>query len=113
MKQSGFLKKQARQANDLANVYKDIDQQFMLDTLQITLNRHWGFGFDRLMRLTKQWEAVRAELYPAINPNNPECDVQQEHMQKAFEEICRGKGEVIPFYDRYPYLKRVRYDGKR
>ena len=55
--------------------------------------------------------AVLGELDSLILPNHPECDVKQEKMQRWFEDICRRKKiRPIAFNDRYPFLKRVRYD---
>ena len=41
------------------------------------------------------------------------CDVKQEHMQRAFKDICASKKlDPIPFKERYPYLKGTRYDRR-
>jgi len=88
-------------------------KQFMIDTLQIVINETEGFGYDRIVRLTEAWEKKQKELFPAIDPRDPLCDVKQEHMQRAFRRICKGRQDVLPIADRYPYLKEVRYDKKR
>ena len=57
------------------------------------------------------WAETRKELKEAIEPEHPECDVKQEEMQRWFKDICANKKlQPIPFYERYPFLKRVRYD---
>ena len=88
-------------------------KQFMTDTLQIVINETEGFGYDRIVRLTEAWEKKQKELFPAITPRDPLCDVKQEHMQRAFKRICKGRQDVLPIADRYPYLKEVRYDKNR
>ena len=112
MKQSGMLLRKDEENEEYNLKVQAIWKQFMIDTLQITINEEDGYGFDRISRLTRAWEANIQEFFPAIDPRDPLSDVKQEHMQRAFERICKDKGEVIPFYERYPWLKRVRYDKK-
>ena len=38
-----------------------------------------------------------------------EADVRQEHMDRVMAQIISGKQELIPFAERYPELKKVRY----
>jgi hypothetical protein len=113
MKQSGFMKKQADSREDLSIKVQLITRQFMIDTLQITLREELGWGYDRIMKLTDAWEKNRKEYHAAIDPRDKMCDVQQEHMQRSFKDICANKKiEPITFKERYPYLKDVRYDKK-
>jgi len=111
-KQSGFLMRQAADKEDLSIKIQLTTRQFMIDTLQITLREELGWGYDRIMRLTNNWDERRREYAPAIDPRDPLCDVKQEHMQRAFVQICKGKATAIPHAERYPYLKEVRY-GRR
>ena len=109
-KQSGFLQRQNDHTNYVANTFRDIIQQFMIDTLQMTLHEDEGMGYDKITRISEEWEKKRREYYPAIDPKDPLCDVKQEHMQRVFRSICKKHPEqVLPFYDRYPRLKRVKY----
>ena len=113
MKQSGFMKKQAAVREDLSVKIQLVTRQFMIDTLQITLREELGWGYDRIMKVTEAWEKSRKEYHPAIDPRDKMCDVMQEHMQRAFRDICASKKiEPIPFKERYPELKDVRYDKK-
>ena len=112
-KQSGWMKRQDDRTEDLSIKVQYITRQFMIDTLQMTLNATEGMGYDRIMRITEAWEKTRKEYHPAIEPRDKMCDVMQEKMQRAFERICaRKKIKPIPFKERYPYLKGVRYDIK-
>lgn len=112
-KQSGFLKRQYEQTEDLSIKVQLTTRQFMIDTLQIAIHETEGWGFDRIMRLSQAWERTRKEYHPAIDPRDPLCDVKQEHMQRAFKDICKGHMNVIPIPERYPYLKEVSYEKKR
>lgn len=112
-KQSGFLKRQSEKQEDMSIKIQLTTRQFMIDTLQITLREDFGWGFDRIMKLTEAWEKQRLEYSPVIDPSNKMCDVKQEHMQRVFEDICAVK-KLKPdsFKKRYPFLKDVRYDKK-
>ena len=113
VKQSGFLKRQYEQTEDLSIKVQLTTRQFMIDTLQIAIRDEFGWGYDRIMRLTDKWHDVRKEYHPAIDPRDSMCDVKQEHMQRAFKDICASKKlDPIPFKERYPYLKGTRYDRR-
>jgi hypothetical protein len=111
-KQSGLMQRHEQEKDDLLEKGQGIVIQYMIDTLQITMRKR-GWGYDRIMALTMDWKETRDELREAIEPNHKECDVKQEKMQRWFEDICANKKlQPIPFYERYPFLKRVRYDRK-
>lgn len=112
-KQSGFLLRKDAEQEELSIRMQLTTRQFMIDTLQIAIHDTEGWGYERIARLSKAWEAVRKEFHSAIDPRDPLCDVAQEHMQRAFRDICKGNMEVIPFKERYPYLKEVTYGKKR
>lgn len=113
MKQSGLLKRQKQEINTYANAWQQTIQQFDIDTLCIAINRYESFGYKRIMRLLAAWEKVRMEFYPAINPNDPECDVKQEHMDRVFAKICENHTRPIPSHERYPNLRSVSYEGRK
>lgn len=108
MGKSGLLQRQADRENAVMHAAEMLSKQYMVDTAQIALHR-LGWGFDRIMRFTEEWQAVREEYRKALNPKDPEADVEQEHMDRALDQIINGKMELIPFYERYPDLKKVRY----
>lgn len=109
MKQSGYLAKQQEIQNRIMHAAEAMAKQYMVDTLQITLNKKEGWGYDRIVRLCEEWEETRQEYRKALNPSDPEADVEQEHMDMAISRIINGRMELIPFYERYPGLKKVRY----
>ena len=112
-KQSGFLRKQYERQEDLSLKIQLTTRQFMIDTLQIVLREEYGWGYDRIMKLQGAWDKRRREYAPAIDPKDKMADVAQEHMQRVFVDICANKRiEPIPFDERYPYLKSIRYDRR-
>lgn len=112
-KQSGLMLRHEQEKDDLLEKCQGIMVQYMIDTLQITMREDYGWGYDRIMKLTEKWKAKRQEYKHAIEPEHKEADVKQKHMQNVFEDICAQKKiRPIEFNDRYPFLKRVRYDRK-
>lgn len=107
--QSGLLARIEAQKNEVMSVTEGITRQFDVDTMQIALNRAEGLGYDKIMNITRIWEDVRKEYHKALRPKDPEADVAQEHMDREMVRIIRGKAELIPFPNRYPDLKKVRY----
>ena len=112
-RQSGFLLKQEQKEQDLLLKAQGIMIQYMIDTLQITMNEEHGWGYDRLDKLMDDWKERRLLYQPVLEPRNPESDVMREHMQRVFRKICaRKKIDPIEFEERYPFLNRVTYDRR-
>lgn len=102
-----------QEKDELLSKAQDIVVQYMVDTLQITLREECKWGYDKIMRITEKWHGNRLYYKAAIEPKNKMADVMQEKMQRAFQDICAHKRlEPIPFYERYPFLKKVRYDRR-
>lgn len=111
-KQSGFLMKQQQIQNNVMRAAELLAKQYMMDTVQITLHKCSGWGYDRQMQFLKDWEKTRAEYRAALDPKDPEADVAQEHLDRAISEILAGRCELIPFGERYPDLKKLSYEPK-
>ena len=108
-KTSGMQAYAERYAQARVESAKRLISQYMIDTLQMTLHQTEGWGYDRIMRLTEAWEQTQREYTPALNSNDPAADVMQEHMDRVMAQIISGKQELIPFAERYPELKKVKY----
>lgn len=112
-KQSGYLQRQREGKDALMHSTEVLIKQYMVDTLLITMNKQFGWGFDRLMRLMDEWEKNRDEYRKALDPiKNKEADVAQSHMDQAISTIINGRMPLIPFEERYPDLKPVIYDKR-
>ena len=109
MKKSGYLERQKADKKAFMNSVELIVKQYCIDTLTITLHEEYGWGYDRLMALMDQWKANRDKYQDAINPDLVEADVAQAHVDRIMERIIRGKTELIPFEERYPTLKKIKY----
>lgn len=108
-KKSGFLKRQEQIQNNVMHAAESLTKQFMVDTLQITLHKDFGWGYERQKQLLEAREKQRAEYVNALDPKNTEADVAQDHMDKALQNMMAGRQELIPFSERYPELKKIKY----
>ena len=108
MPKSGYLQRQAIRDQAVVLAVEQTTQQLMLDTLQVTMHREYGWGYDRIKALSEQWAALYNHFHGAID-RGPEQDVFQEHLDRQLVEIMRGKQALIPFAQRYPYLREIKY----
>lgn len=108
-KQSAYLQRRDAELNAAFNAGAVVAAQFAVDTLQMTMHQQEGWGYDRIMRITQAWLETQREYKPALNCKDPAADVCQEHMDRVMAQIISGKQELIPFAERYPELKKVRY----
>ena len=108
-KQSGYLQRRDAELEAAFNAGAATALQFATDTLQMTIHQKDGWGYDRIMHLTKDWVDTQREYKPALNCKDKAADVRQEHMDRVLAEIINGKAELIPFPARYPDLKKIKY----
>ena len=107
---NAYLAKQQAQKDAFMHCVERLVKQYMIDTLHITLNQTEGWGYERLVRLTENWEKTREEFRPALNPlRDAEADVAQEHVDRILKRIVGNKGPFYPWPTRYPDLKGVKY----
>ena len=69
---NAYLQKRELEHQAWTRVAERLTEQFMTDTLQITLHEHFGFGFDRIMEVTERWREILEEYKPALNSKNVE-----------------------------------------
>ena len=107
---NAYLAKQKAERDAFMHRVEHLVKQYMVDTLQIALNQTEGWGYERIMRLMENWENTREEFRSALNPmRDAEADVAQEHIDRILTQIINGKTDLIPWSERYPDLKKVRY----
>lgn len=105
---NAYLQREEDKRKAWVKMAERVTEQFMTDTLQITLHEEFGWGYDRIMDLTKKWEGRMLEYRPALNSKDAEADVCQEHMDRIMVQALRGR-PLMPFEERYPELKKVKY----
>ena len=112
MKQSGFMAKQLAMRQALIEATERVTQQLMMDTLQITLHE-FGWGYDRIMKLTKAWSDSYNHYHDALNIKHVEADVLRVHLDRELADILKGNQDLIPFEERYPEIKEITYKNGR
>lgn len=112
MKQSGFMAKQLAMRQALIDATERVTQQLMMDTLQIVLHNELGFGYDRIMRITKAWGSEYNHYHDVFNVKHAEADVLRVHLDRELADILKGRQELIPFEERYPEIKEITYGRK-
>ena len=113
MKQSGFMAKQLAMRQALIDATERVTQQLMMDTLQIVLHNELGFGYDRIMRITKAWGSEYNHYHDVFNVKHAEADVLRVHLDRELADILKGRQELIPFEERYPEIKEITYWSKK
>ena len=113
MKQSGFIAKQLAMRQALIEASERVTQQLMMDTLQIVLHNELGFGYNRIMRITKAWADAYNHYHDTLDVKNVEADVLREHLDRELAGIMKDKQELIRFEDRYPEIKEITYGSKK
>lgn len=108
-KQSGYLQRRNAELDAVFWAGATMAAQFAVDTLQMTMHQQEGWGYDRIMRITQAWLETQREYKPALNCKDPAADVCQEHMDRVLAEIIRDRMTLIPFPDRYPNAKKIKY----
>lgn len=94
------------------NVAERLTQQLMMDTLQITLHNEFGFGYDRIKRVTEEWGKCYNTFHDALTGGN-EADWYQEKLDRQLLDILHGHQPLIPFRERYPEIKEIKYERKK
>lgn len=109
-KKSAYLAQREADKKAFMNSVELVIKQYCIDTLLITMHEKDGWGYDKLMRLMEDWRLTRLEYQEAINPcDSNEADYKQEKIDRMMLQIIRGKQELIPFAERYPTLKKIKY----
>ena len=86
-----------------------VTQQLMMDTLQIVLHNELGFGYERIMRITKAWGCEYNHYHDVFNVKHAEADVLRVHLDRELADILKGNQDLIPFEERYPEIKEIAY----
>lgn len=108
---NGYMDRQKRLMDETAAVAERVTRQYDLDTWQVALHTA-GIGYKRILEITAIWETVRREFGASLG-GGAENDVARDHLDKALRDIAKGKQEIIPFEQRYPELRQVRYGRRR
>lgn len=84
-------------------------EQFMIDTLQITIHQEEGWGYDRIKRLCDAWLEKCKQFKPCLDSKDQNADYYQEKMDRVLKEIIKDKQEFYPYSKRYRYQPKIKY----
>ncbi len=90
-----------------------IGRQQTIDFMQIALRTKHGIGEKRMWEMLQTIKSLYDEFWPAFDVKHTECDYYQERLDRALGESCGKEHPLVPFNERYEYMKQVRYGGKR
>ena len=90
-----------------------VGRQQTIDMLQIALRKEHGWGEKRLYDLLMNMKELVEYFWPAFDVKDDECDYYRELLDRALAENCGKEHPLIPFDERYEYLKKVNYRGKK
>lgn len=112
---NGYFKKR----NDINQSFLDAGEQLgvqkMWDYMQLALRDPEVMGKDtfgpqRLEKLFKAMQAIADEYHTAFT-DDKEADYYQEKLDKQLKDLWKDR--FSPFYERYPQLKKIKYDKAR
>ena len=102
------MAKQFAMRQAMIDATERVTQQLMMDTLQITLHE-FGWGYDRIMKLTNAWADAYNHYHDTLDVKNAEADVLRVHLDRELTDILKGHQDLIPFEERYPEIKEIAY----
>lgn len=109
---NSYLQQIERAKQDALIKMQHIMRQYMMDTLDITLHEDFGFGYEKIKAVNDKWGETYAVYFGAMTID-PEADVYQEKMDRALQDIIKGKGPFFPFRERYPEVRQLGYARRR
>ncbi len=113
MKNNAYLARQRAKENVLQQATAETYQQFMADTLMLTLNDPVimgkdTFGYERLKRVAEGWSRYIDQFHPALT-GSPEADYLQTKLDEGIRQIMRDSGDFRSFGERYDWLPKIKY----
>ena len=117
MGKNGYLERRKVRDTVLHDAIGQTYQQYMTDTLILTMNDtevlgNDVFGFKRLKKILDAW-GKKYDLYFDALTKKAEADYARVKMDAAMKLICGDSQDFIPFERRYEWLPEIRYDIRR
>lgn len=101
MKQSAYLIQQRETRRRLVQAAE-----------RVTLHQEFGFGYDRIKRLTDAWSKTYAQFHDDLD-GGTEADCWQEKLDRLLLDLLRDHQALIPFRERYPEIREITYGPRR
>lgn len=115
MGKNDYMARQRAMQQECLNVGEQMGIQKVWDYLQVVLHNpdvmgHDTFGPDRLAMIYTELKQM-VDTYHTAFTDDVEADYYQEKLDAQLRAIW--KDELVPFYQRYPALKQIKYDKAR
>jgi len=113
---NAYLKRQNDLQQEIFETGIRLGNQQILDYLAIALNESEtvgkAFGEDKIRKVLDRIAVLYHDFHPAFEPTtNSEADYFQELLDRRLEPLCK-KLPFIPFHERYPEVRQMKY-GRR
>lgn len=108
---NALLARQKARELTLQQATAETYQQFMADTLMLTLNdpEVMGkdtFGYERLKRVAEGWSRYCDKFHPALT-SSPEADYLQLKLDESIKRIMGKSEDFRPFEKRYEWIPKA------
>ena len=116
-RKNDYLDRQRTRDRVLQDATRQTFQQYMTDTLILTLNDSdvMGqdvFGYERLKKVLDAWGKYYDYYFAALT-KAPDADYAREKMDREMKRIIGDRGDFIPFEKRYEWLPEISYGPKK
>jgi len=110
---NAYLARQQAKEKILQQATAETYQQFMADTLMLTLNDpdimgKDTFGYERLKKIAGGWSRYIDRFHPALT-GSPEADYLQIKLDEKIRRIMGKSEDFSPFDERYEWIAKVKY----
>lgn len=111
-KPNAYLREREARDQKFLDIGEQIGMQKMWDYIQVVLHNPKvmakdTFGAARLKKIYEELSRTAAR-YSIAFTNEKEADYYQEELDALIRDIW--KDEAFPFYERYPELKKIKYN---
>lgn len=106
-----LVERMAAEKQAAFDVGLSVGRQQTVDFIQLALQKR-GYGEKRIWEILMDMKALYDEFWPAFDVKNPECDYYREQLDRALSQNCGKEHPLVPFKERYEYLKEVKYGRK-
>ena len=93
------------------DVGQRVGRQQVVDFIQLAMQMR-GYGEKRMWEILQDMSKLYDEYWPAFDVKHPECDYYREQLDRALSQNCGKEHPLVPFKERYEYLRAVKYGRK-
>ena len=103
-----LVERMAAEKQAAFDVGLSVGRQQTVDFIQLALQKR-GYGEKRIWEILMDMKALYDEFWPAFEVRHPECDYYRELLDRCLGQNCGKEHPLVPFKERYEYLRDVNY----